>query len=57
MMSIWRRSYPTARAAIISEMDFILMVMVWEVIIKLAFEDWVADVDLNDDRKAREAVR
>lgn len=33
------------------------MVMVWEVIIKLAFEDWVADVDLNDDRKAREAVR
>ena len=33
------------------------MVMVWEVIIKLAFEDWVADVDLNDARKAREAVR
>lgn len=41
MMSIWRRTYPTARAAIIREMDFILMVMVWEVIIKLAFEDWV----------------
>lgn len=56
MMSIWRKSYPTARAAIISEMDFILMAMVWEVIIRLDLEDWVADVDLNDARKAREVV-
>ena len=57
MMSIWRRTYPTARAAIIREMDFILMAMVWEVIIRLDLEDWVADVDLNDARNAREAVR
>jgi hypothetical protein len=56
-MSIWRRSYPTARAATISEMDFILMIMLSEVIIKLAFEGWVAGVNLNDVRKAREAVR
>lgn len=33
------------------------MAMVWEVIIRLDLEDWVADVDLNDARNAREAVR
>jgi hypothetical protein len=44
----WRRSYPTARAATISEIGFMLMMILSEVIIKLTFEDWVAGVNLND---------
>lgn len=57
IMSIGRRSYPTARAATTMENDFILVIMVSEVIVKLAFENWVADVNLNDVQKARGAVR
>jgi hypothetical protein len=44
----WRRSYPTARAATISEIDFMLMIILSEVIIKLTFKDWAAGVNLND---------